>query len=300
MEALLSPKNVAEAIGVSESSLKRWADEGLIRVSRTAGGHRRILLTEAIRFIRERKHTVIRPDMLGLNEVGELLAHQPSIRHADPKVALYEALNDGDGIRARGLITSWFLDGNDTASLMDGPIRAAMSQLGEIWPHSDEGIFIEHRATDLCVQALNHVRTLLPAPATDAPVATGGAPSGDPYLLPTLMASMVLADLGYRTVNLGGDTPVDVLARAAVKCKAKLAWMSFTSPMEARHLSQHVEDLAERTSKVGCELVVGGRQMRCDQQFDASNAHGVQSMQELRLFAKGLISSHRAGSAASR
>ena len=53
MKSVLSPKELAAAIGVSESTLKRWADDGLIVFSRTAGGHRRIRLAEAIRFIRE-------------------------------------------------------------------------------------------------------------------------------------------------------------------------------------------------------------------------------------------------------
>lgn len=289
MEALLSPKNVAGAIGVSESSLKRWADEGMIRFSRTAGGHRRILLTEAIRFIRVNHHAVVRPDLLGLNEVGQLLARQPALRQSDPQTSLFEALQDGDGMRARGLITAWFLDGRDLSTLLDGPIRAVMAQLGEIWQHSDEGIFVEHRATDLCVQALNHVRTLLPAPAADAPVATGGAPSGDPYILPTLMASMVLAELGYRTVNLGGDTPLDVLGRAAVKCKAQLVWVSFTSPQPPKILRQQIEDLAGLVQPVGSQVVVGGQQMLGDLRLDVPHVHIVRSMHDLVMFGSGLI-----------
>ena len=66
MKDLVTPKQVAQAIDVSESSLKRWADEGLLLVSKTAGGHRRISITAAIRFIRERQLELVRPDILGL------------------------------------------------------------------------------------------------------------------------------------------------------------------------------------------------------------------------------------------
>jgi hypothetical protein len=38
MQQLLSPRQFAEAIGVSESSVRRWADTGRIKMTRTAGG----------------------------------------------------------------------------------------------------------------------------------------------------------------------------------------------------------------------------------------------------------------------
>jgi excisionase family DNA binding protein len=50
----LSPRQVAEAIGVSESSLKRWCDSGLIPTRRTAGGHRRVPVAGVVAFLRER------------------------------------------------------------------------------------------------------------------------------------------------------------------------------------------------------------------------------------------------------
>ena len=69
MKAALSPKNLAQAIGISESSLKRWADDGQIRVMRTAGGHRRIAVEEAVRFIREIGIPLVQPDALGLGKL---------------------------------------------------------------------------------------------------------------------------------------------------------------------------------------------------------------------------------------
>src|SRR3954447_19614353 len=69
-KTLLTPKELAEVIGASESSLRRWVDAGSIRMSRTAGGHRRIPVAEASGFIRESGATVVRPELLGLEELG--------------------------------------------------------------------------------------------------------------------------------------------------------------------------------------------------------------------------------------
>jgi DNA-binding transcriptional MerR regulator len=65
-----SPRQVARALGVSESSLKRWCDRGLIQTTRTAGGHRKVLTADAIRFARQRGMMLANPELLGLPAPG--------------------------------------------------------------------------------------------------------------------------------------------------------------------------------------------------------------------------------------
>jgi hypothetical protein len=45
--------------------VKRWVDDGKIRALHPSG-HRRILLGEAVRFVRATRSPVARPDLLGL------------------------------------------------------------------------------------------------------------------------------------------------------------------------------------------------------------------------------------------
>src|SRR3954454_9469853 len=93
-KTLLTPKELADVIGASESSLRRWVDAGSIRMSRTAGGYRRIPLAEVIRFIRESGATVVRPDLLGLEDVARAAeAGEPG--GADDQ-KLFEALAAGE------------------------------------------------------------------------------------------------------------------------------------------------------------------------------------------------------------
>ncbi|MEO7732315.1 MAG: helix-turn-helix domain-containing protein, partial [Kofleriaceae bacterium] len=66
MSTLLSPHDLAAALGVSESSLKRWIDAGRIRATRTEGGHRRVSIADALAFVRETHAPVARPELLGL------------------------------------------------------------------------------------------------------------------------------------------------------------------------------------------------------------------------------------------
>ena len=258
-ERTYSPREFADALGVSESTMKRWIDAGQVEADRTTGGHRRVPLRSAIRFIRERQMKVVDPAVLGLAD----LTHVPPDLAAAPVTAdlLTDLLASDDAPRARGVLVGAYLRGEPLAPLCDGPIRTAMHRLGELWHEAPKGIYIEHRALDVLVYAFQQIRSLLPPPRPSAPLAVGGALGGDPYLLPTLMAATVLSDSGFAVHNLGPDMPVPVLAEAAREAGAALVWLSVSVCDRQDLLQAMVRDLAESMEGTGAEVVVGGRRI---------------------------------------
>jgi methanogenic corrinoid protein MtbC1 len=253
MERLLTTKELGRAIGASESSLRRWTDGGAIRTARTVGGHRRIALSEAVRFIRATGATVVDPSALGVDELASAGATAD-----DAGERLYAALRDGDAARTRGVVLALYLGGRTVAAIGDGPLRAAMDRLGTGWEHDPSRILVEHRATDLCVAAIAMLRQLTPAADAAAPLAIGGAPQGDPYVAPSAIVAAVLAEEGFRETNFGPHSPVELLAPAARDRGARLVWLSVTAepgPDARRAIGRLARDLG----KANVSLAVGGR-----------------------------------------
>lgn len=243
---MLSTRDLADALGVSESSLKRWVDAGKIAASRTEGGHRRIALPEAMRFIRDSGTPVARPELLDLPEIT---------RGGDERLLTH--LVAGDGVAARGWLMARYLEGATIAELSDGPIREAMHALGELWRHDDNGVFLEHRGTDACLQAVAQLRSVI-KPRTPNTIALGGAPSGDPYLLATQLASMVVTEAGMRAVNLGPDTPPSAFAHAVAEFRPRLVWLSITTPLAPARSRSLARWLAELPTTI--TVVLGGQE----------------------------------------
>ena len=288
-------------MGVSESSVRRWVDAGKVKLSRTTGGHRRIPVAEAVRFVRELRLTPVRPDLLGLGEVASISPIGGGDARAEEE-RLYQALAEGDRGLARGIMLSWYLDGRSLAALFDGPLRGAMQRLGELWMHREEGILTEHRASEIVAEAVSSLRAALRPPAADAPVALGGAPSGEFYLIPSLLASVVLAEAGFRDINYGPNTPPRLLATAAEETDARLVWVSISTIPVARDdapaagggqresaLSRDLRDLARRLRSRGATLVLGGRHAREYIPRQQENVIEMQTMAELSAFAAGLV-----------
>jgi excisionase family DNA binding protein len=285
LRSIVSPRELAEAIGVSESSVKRWVDQGDIEAMRTAGGHRRISIQEAGRYVRERSIPLVRPDVLGLSD---LAAYDDGESEAGDIVArFFDYLRRGAEPEARGLILSQYLEGRSVAEIVDGPLRAAMTRIGELWIHEPPGIFWEHRATQIAMQALARLRLLLKVP-DDAPVAVGGAPAGDPYLLPSLAVAAVLEGEGLRAVNLGAETPAETLALGAEDHKARLVWLSVSFVEAPDRIREGTLGLLAALAEGGTPLVVGGTQAKKLRLPKSDLLYVGGSMAELEALVKGM------------
>lgn len=244
----LSPRQAARVLGASESSLKRWVDAGDLATRRTAGGHRRIPAAEVVRFARR--------EGLALHDAG-LLGRTPPAAGRKLTAAVTSALRDGDSEAVERLLLRAHLDGMPVAALADGPLRLAMEEIGRLWLDDPEGVAREHHATLLVVRAAEALRAVLPAPQAGAPVAVGGGPAGDPYLLPSLLASLVLQEAGWRSIDLGPDTPDAALIAAVHRHGATLVWRSYTGELDAVAAADALATLCRRVAP--CRVAAGGR-----------------------------------------
>lgn len=287
----LSPKQLGQAIGVSESSLKRWIDDGMIDVIRTSGGHRRVELAEAIRFVRQRGYTVKDPAVLGLTASDDQTGRADALQLSDH---FYDLLSNGQDKEFNAAVTRLYLDGHLMSEIIDGPIREAMSQIGELWHGNPDGIGIEHRATDICIRTIGYMYSLIKPAMETAPLAIGGAPAGDVHLISSLCVSLVLAEQGWREFNLGANTPWDQLVSVARQQQATLVWVSMTN----EPMSDYTKKLCELSNELAsqsCQIVVGGRQLTEEiARLDLDNLHTARSMAELQSFSKGLLAAYKA------
>lgn len=169
----LTSHRLAESVGVSESSVKRWVDDGIIPSDRTAGGYRRIPLAAAVGFIRHHPATPSDPRRLS----ADVTPRTSDAYHAAATALLETILRDRTA-ETRAIITGCHLGRASAASIADHLIRPALAELGEVWRHRPEGRMLEHRAVDTCILALNEMALWLPNLQESAPVAVRAGGEG--------------------------------------------------------------------------------------------------------------------------
>jgi methanogenic corrinoid protein MtbC1 len=254
MVQFFSPSQVAEAIQSSESSVKRWCDDGVIFAERTAGGHRRVPLHAVARFLRSSAHRLHHPEALGLPPLAD--DRQRSTAAAVEHIR--EGLLAGDEQQVRRTLLRLYLGGEDTHVLCDSVLAPVLADIGLGWRDGNVEIYQERLACEIVARALHELRNLTPAPPSSAPLAIGGTASGDDFALPTLMVELVLRELGWKAVSLGTQLPFSTLDNAVQRQRPRLFWLSVSSIPDrtdfvARY-NQLVRSLPPRTVSV-----LGGR-----------------------------------------
>ena len=284
MNEFLTPKQVARALQVSESSVKRWCDKEIIPTQYTAGGHRRIALSELVQFLRSSKHEIIRPEVLGLPvTTGHTIW---VIDRATSKMT--DALLQGNEEQCRQIVLDLYLAEHSISTICDLVIAKAFMAIGDLWKCGDAEVYQERRGCELALRVLHELHTLIPSPPAEAPLAIGGAAEGDQYHLATTMIELVLRDIKWNASSLGTNLPFQTLAVAIRQHRPRMFWLS-VSHIEDE--AKFVHSYSELYNEFGLDVafVVGGRALHENIRQQIQYAAFCDNIRHLEAFAQTLL-----------
>jgi excisionase family DNA binding protein len=261
LEQNFSPKQIAEALRVSESSIKRWCDRGAIQTIKTLGGHRRIPLDSLLSFLESTNRAISDLSAIGLdsehlrNNKSSPTSESNLSDETDSSLRQYfeDALIRGDEKECRKLLIEWYGRSASFASMSDDLIASTFSRIGELWHNGQLEVFQERRACEMCSRLVHEFRRLFPEPLPSSPIAIGAAAAGDYYTLPGQLVEVVMREGGWRAVNLGANLPFYTILSAVIAERPKLVWLSvshITNP------DKFVEDYLDFWKSIPRDVVV--------------------------------------------
>ncbi len=295
-DRLLRTRQVAAALGVSPSTIKRWVDLGILRASRTVGKHRLIASSETLRFALQR----------GMSHAGledsEAVAVSPGAIDDRVHKALGEALCEGKAVEATALIHSFHESGQGATVLGDSLIRPVMEQIGHGWKVGLIDVYQEHLASQIVAAALTDLIARMPRPPdeSDVPLALGAAAEGDLSSLPVLMGELVLRELGWQVHNLGAHLPLRSLANAVGDHRPRLVFLTINFLSDTDRFLREYRSFYEVAAANHAAVILGGGALGPELRAELVFASFGDRMAHLSEFAKRLLGAADAASSPGR
>ncbi len=283
MSIKLTPKRVAQAIGVSESSMKRWCDRGLIDFQKTAGGHRRLKQSSVVAFLRGSDHDIVKPELLGL-PAGVQRSQRPL---DDARHEFFRAAIAGDRHLSQRILIEQYLAEKTIAEIGDQVINPVFEQIsrkmeiGELESHQLRS------ACDVTLAALSQIRELLPTPEAGARLAIVAALPGDNNELPTTQVELVLHEMGWRTHSLGADLPLAMLAAAVQNQRPYLLCLNVSGVVNNTDFLDELERFRQQLNPETF-LIVGGQALNGSVRKQMKHSAFGENLQQLQALARSL------------
>jgi MerR family transcriptional regulator, light-induced transcriptional regulator len=247
----LTTKEVARLLSVSEATIKRWADDGLIQSEKTVGGHRRFGLAWIARFQKER----------GAGPPQRSSAQGVRKTQSREKVStglLFRHLVDGHEDETGALLINAYLQGQSLASLFDRVVTPAMHQIGDLWYRGELTIADEHLATQTAIAALQTLRNVIHVPAASEIRALICGVAGDLHELPIHLSHTLLEAEGWEVINLGPDTPFFALVEALARHRPQLLCISAKLMTDPDRLERDYAQVRKAAGRLHSAIVLGG------------------------------------------
>ncbi len=253
-EPMVSAGEAARRLGVAPATIQRWVDNGVLHAERTAGGHRRIYVTELRRVI-----AANRPEEAS----GPLMDWVAVLMSGDPR-RVKAAL-----IAARQLSGSWAETADTVAS--------AIAEIGRRWEAGACRVFEEHAASEALRRGTALCAAEIPCP-DDAPRAALFTVEGERHTLGLSLAELVFAEAGWRVLWLGEGAPGEELKSLVSHLKPDLIAVAASSASSPPAIARYQEKLRRVAARARLPLVLAGSGLWAV----TPKAHRIVTFHELR------------------
>jgi excisionase family DNA binding protein len=231
---LLTSTEVAQLLGVTAATVKRWADSGRLACARTAGRHRRFARDAVERFRREHAS----PGPLAVGFVDRLL------EESEPFALQAELLRERARRGAWWRVAEW--------------LGEEIEDLGRRWEEGRIGIVEEHVASERLARTVARCAETLP-PRADAPRILLAAAEGEEHLLGLALVDLCVREEGWRSRWSGRVTPTAEVIRLVRAGAVEAVALSASVTADRGSLAAEAAAVGRECASGAVRFVAGGR-----------------------------------------
>jgi excisionase family DNA binding protein len=263
-KTILSTADVARLFNVTETTVKRWADDGSLKCQRTPGGHRKFVIKYVIDFAEKNKM-----EPLGVLEMPEEDGGSQGL-----KIAVLERDMDTLAMEfcsratapGRGDLRHFFSYLYEhkipLCQIFDDILQPGMRMIGDRWERGELTIDHEHRASYATADVIAQLQEEISAKPTRGRLALLSCVGDEQHEMGLRCAATIFMAEGWDTNFLGARVPLEAIVGAILEARPQAVCISVSGVCDAEELGPMLNVIIDAAHEVSAVAVLGGRAAR--------------------------------------
>lgn len=256
METAISSKKAAEFFKVNESTVKRWADSGILKCYKTAGGHRKFRLEDLKNYADANDQQTV-----SLVNIEKSTARKQLLK--DRKYSqlcsrLEKIILKGNSKSAFDFLYTLYFNKYSLEEIFDKIIREVMASIGSKWEGKKLGIESEHIATNTLVSSLQKFETVINKKKKIKRSAVCAGPENEFHEIGLICVKITLESEGWDVIYPGINLPFDSLNELVSKISPDLVCLTATNIGNKKEYDKQLGVLIKNTELSGGRVLLGG------------------------------------------
>ncbi|MDQ3021521.1 MAG: cobalamin-dependent protein [Bacteroidota bacterium] len=256
MKLTISSKKAANYFNVNESTIKRWADSGILKCYKTAGGHRKFKLEDL------RKHAIANDyQNTNLLFVEKKTRMKSEIIKKDYTVInnkLEKYILKGNIRLTYELLFTLYMNKYSLDEIFDCIIKETMKSIGLKWENKTLSIESEHIATNTIISSLHQFENIIQKKVNNKKTAICAGLENEFHEIGLLCVKIALEEEGWNVIYPGINLPVKSLTELIKKHKSKLLCVSSTFTSNSKSYKHQIKELKKVSELSGAKFLFGG------------------------------------------
>lgn len=261
-KTVLSTADVARLFDITETTVKRWADDGTLKCQKTVGGHRKFDIKHVVEFATANRMEPV--GTLVLEEDGFSSAIQVAVLDKDFSALsniFVEKAMSVDRHDLHEFLSYLYQHRFSLWEICDLIVRPGLYEIGDRWKSKGIDIYREHRASHETLDAMAKLQGEIFRKPSVGKQAVCACLNDELHDIGLRCAANILEAEGWSVHYLGSRTPYKSIIESVKDLHPELVCLSVTYVEVTSSDVGRLKDLRRLVHRAGGKLILGGQKL---------------------------------------
>lgn len=254
----------AKVLGVNVSTIKRWTEEGKLECIKTAGGHRKFLMTHLSNYVKKHRNETTKVNLFPVEEKEDIRLSYYIVKgnfdfliNYVIKMAL-QAKSD----KVQQALNGLYLSNYPLHEIYDRLITPVLHKFGEMWVNDEISIIEEHFGSQTIRDSIIRLQGIIKIPQKKVGRAVCLNLSLELHDIALKMVANILELRGYQVYFSGQYTNNYKIEQAFEKFQPDRLYISSTWIQDIEETQREFDQILKISEKYNAGIYLGGQAVK--------------------------------------